>query len=143
MTFRDITSFNISGAIRSITSSISSISSQINHIRTLGSLSRVTTSARPVNSSDIGVMLYSDLGSLVTFTINPNIAQTGDSVHVLRYNSGSARIVAGTGVTIYSVVGTSTSASFGTIYLRARYSSATLIHMGSNVWVAVGDLGTS
>ena len=143
MTFRDVSAFNVSGKVSELQVSFLNVSNDVESLKRLGYLSRVTSN-RFIYDSDIGRMLYTDSTSAISLNISLGSALSGNTIHFLRYNTGSARIIAGPGgVTIHSVVGSSTSSLPGNIYLRARYSSATLINIEPNVWVAVGDLSTS
>jgi len=57
---------------------------------------------------------------------------TGSQINLIRYGSGTLEVVAAGSVTIYSTPGR---------FLRAQYSSATLLKCAdTNVWMLIGDL---
>jgi len=59
----------------------------------------------------------------------------GSQIHIIQYGVGKTQVVPVSGtVTIYATPGT---------YLRARYSSATLLKCDTNTWLLTGDLSDS
>lgn len=71
-----------------------------------------------------------------TITVPPNssVNFTADAtqVTIARYGAGDVDIAAGVGVTIRS--------ADGVLGLRAQYSTAVLIKIGTNEWYLIGDL---
>jgi hypothetical protein len=60
---------------------------------------------------------------------------TGTSITVVQRGTGKTRILAGAGVTLLATPG---------VYLRARYSSCTLVKTeNANEWFVIGDLAAS
>jgi hypothetical protein len=60
---------------------------------------------------------------------------TGTSITVVQRGTGKTRILAGSGVTLLATPG---------VYLRARYSSCTLVKTeNANEWFVIGDLAAS
>jgi len=59
----------------------------------------------------------------------------GAQIHIIQYGSGKTQVVGASGVNIYATPGA---------YLRAQYSSATLLKCGTaNTWMLMGDLSAS
>jgi hypothetical protein len=73
--------------------------------------------------------------SPVTVTIPPSVFSTGNTINVQSIGVGLTTFAQGAGVTITSTGATSTAPA-----LRARYSAATVICIGSNTFTIVGDL---
>ena len=77
-------------------------------------------------------------GSPNTVTVPTNASVTfpvGSQIHIIQYGAGKTQIlpVAGT-PTIYGTPGQ---------FLRAQYSSATLLKCDTNIWMLMGDLSAS
>ncbi|MGA1379864.1 MAG: hypothetical protein ACO3Z2_07920 [Chitinophagaceae bacterium] len=72
----------------------------------------------------------------VTVPTNASVAfPIGSQIHIIQYGSGKTQVIPVSGtVTIYATPGT---------YLRARYSSATLLKCDTNIWMLMGDLSAS
>jgi 3D (Asp-Asp-Asp) domain-containing protein len=99
--------------------------------------------AQEINTqADTYTLVVSDAGKLVKCTketvmnvIVPTDAAevftVGQRVDILGYGAGQVEIVGDTGVTIRATP---------TGKLRAQYSTASIIKIGTNEWVAVGDL---
>ena len=66
-----------------------------------------------------------------TIVTVPNILNTGDQITVLSKGTGIIELKGDTGVTVNATPGR---------YLRAQWSSATLVKLGNNSWLAIGDL---
>jgi len=89
-------------------------------------------------SGDEGKLFPMDSTSARTFTINADgtgglTFANGTQFNVWRQNTGSVTIVAGASVTIRSALG---------LVLRAQYSAATIVKVGSNLWFVTGDTTT-
>ena len=76
-----------------------------------------------------------DNSSAITLTVPPSVFSTGDQINVQTIGTGQVTFAQGAGVTITSAGGTSTAPK-----IRSRYSSATVICVGSNSFTIVGDL---
>jgi len=72
----------------------------------------------------------------VTVPTNASVAwPVGSQIHIIQYGAGKTQVVpVSNTVTIYATPGT---------YLRARYSSATLLKCDTNTWLLTGDLSDS
>lgn len=72
----------------------------------------------------------------VTVPTNASVAfPVGSQIHIIQYGSGKTQVIPVSGtVTIYATPGT---------YLRAQYSSATLLKCDTNIWMLMGDLSAS
>lgn len=89
------------------------------------------TAAYTLQSSDVNTMVQ--MNGAFAFTVNTGLSgvSTGSQIHLLALTAGVS--VTGTGVTLNGTPG---------LKLRTAYSSATLICLGTNNWVLVGDLAT-
>lgn len=88
--------------------------------------------------ADKDSLITADNASPVTVTIPPSSSVTfavGDLVNVVQKGTGQVTFEQGSGVTIRSTGVTSTAPK-----LRTRYSSATCIYEGSDVWYVIGDI---
>jgi len=72
----------------------------------------------------------------VTVPTNASVAwPVGSQIHIIQYGTGKTQVIPVSGtVTIYATPGT---------YLRAQYSSATLLKCGTNIWMLMGDLSAT
>lgn len=72
----------------------------------------------------------------VTVPTNASVAfPIGSQIHIIQYGTGKTQVIPVSGtVTIYATPGT---------YLRAQYSSATLLKCDTNIWMLMGDLSAS
>jgi len=72
----------------------------------------------------------------VTVPTNASVGwPIGSQIHIIQYGAGKTQVVpVSNTVTIYATPGT---------YLRAQYSSATLLKCETNVWLLTGDLSAS
>lgn len=93
----------------------------------------VNTTAKTANyalaTTDVNTMIQMNGAFQFSVTTALSSLPAGSQIHLLALTSGVT--VVGTGVTLNGTPGTS---------LRAAYSSATLICLGTNNWVIVGDL---
>jgi hypothetical protein len=80
-------------------------------------------------TSDVNTMVQMNGAFQFSVTTGLSSLTAGSQIHLLALTSGVT--VVGTGVTLNGTPGTN---------LRTAYSSATLICLGTNVWVIVGDL---
>jgi hypothetical protein len=94
-----------------------------------------TAANRTLQLSDAGRLIAVDNPSeTITITVPPESSvnfPTGTHIDVARLGVGAVAIAAGAGVTANATPG---------LNLRARYSTATLIKVGTNSWIVVGDL---
>jgi hypothetical protein len=84
--------------------------------------------------SDLGKLITMDNSSPMTVTVPLDSSQAftiGDKIDILRKGSGSLTITQEAGVTVNATPGK---------MLRSQWSSATLIKLDTNMWVAIGDL---
>lgn len=80
-----------------------------------------------MNTSSVNTVIVPTNAS-VAFSI-------GSQINIVQYGSGRTQVVPSSGtVTIYATPGP---------YLRAQYSSATLVKFETNVWLLIGDLGAT
>ena len=79
------------------------------------------------------VVTASNAGA-ITITVPPNVYVAGDIITVVQTGAGQVTFAEGAGVTINSV-GTADAPK-----LRAQYSAAQVICVGSNSFVIVGDI---
>ena len=87
--------------------------------------------------TDEGKTVTSSNTSAQTITVPPNSSVAfpiGAEILVTQIHTGQATIAAGAGVTV--------SSADSALKLRARYSSASLIKVGTDLWYAFGDLST-
>lgn len=73
--------------------------------------------------------------SPITVTIPPSVFSVGNQINVYQRGAGQVTFAQGSGVTIRSTGATSTAPK-----LRAQFSAATIICIGSNDFLVVGDL---
>ena len=72
--------------------------------------------------------------NIVTVPTNSSVAfPIGTQIHIIQYGAGKTQVT-GAGVVIYSTPGN---------FLRAQYSSATLLKCDTNIWMLMGDLSAS
>lgn len=81
-------------------------------------------------------MNVASTANTVTVPTNASVAfPIGSQIHIIQYGSGKTQVIPVSGtVTIYATPGT---------YLRAQYSSATLLKCDTNIWMLIGDLSAS
>jgi hypothetical protein len=87
---------------------------------------------------DAGKFITASNASAITVTIPPisSVAYpVGTQLNIIQKGAGQVTFAAGAGVTINS-----TGATAAAPKLRVRYSSATAVHEGSDVWYVVGDI---
>ena len=106
-------------------------------------LSDVVTNAQTATYtlvlSDKNKMIEMNVGSanILYVPTNASVAfPVGSTIDILQTGSGKTQIAA-------SSSGTTTINSASGLYLRAQWSSATLIKRATDTWVVVGDLATS
>lgn len=86
---------------------------------------------------DRSQIIEMNVGSANTVTVPTNTTAAfpiGTQITIIQNGTGKTQIVAAVGVTILSTPG---------LFLRTRYSSATLIKRATNEWYAFGDLSAS
>jgi hypothetical protein len=81
-------------------------------------------------TGDLAKMVTINSASTTVVTV-PNILNTGDQITVLSKGTGTVELRGDTGVIVNATPGR---------YLRAQWSSATLVKLGNNSWLAIGDL---
>lgn len=81
-------------------------------------------------------MSVTSTANTVTVPTNASVAfPIGSQIHIIQYGTGKTQVIPVSGtVTIYATPGT---------YLRAQYSSATLLKCDTNIWMLMGDLSAS
>jgi len=83
---------------------------------------------------DKNKVIEMNVGSANTVTVPLNSAHAfpiGSQVTITQYGAGKTQVVATGGVTVRATPGS---------YLRAQYSTATLIKRGTDEWYLIGDL---
>jgi len=89
------------------------------------------TGTYSTQSGDAGVVLRSTASSNYTLTVT-NTLTAGKQIDVIQYGTGQITFSAGSGVTLNSAGGKLKTAS--------QYSAATIMCVGSGLYVVVGDL---
>jgi hypothetical protein len=91
------------------------------------------SSSRDLTNTDFsgGKTLLVDSGSAVALNIPSGLTRTSP-VLIVRQGTGTVTVTAGGGVTLNS--------ADGNVALRVRYSSASIIPVGTNSYILVGDL---
>jgi hypothetical protein len=87
---------------------------------------------------DAGKFITASNASAITVTIPPSgdvAYPVGTQLNIIQKGAGQVTFAQGSGVTINSTGATATAPK-----LRVRYSSATAVYEGSNVWYVVGDI---
>ena len=87
--------------------------------------------------ADQGKIVEMNVGSPVQLTVPPNSSVAfpiGTQINVMQYGAGKVQIAQGSGVIVRGTPG---------LYLRAQYSSATLIKRATDEWYLIGDLSAS
>jgi len=81
-------------------------------------------------------MNVTSTANTVTVPTNASVAfPVGSQIHIIQYGTGKTQVIPVSGtVTIYATPGA---------YLRAQYSSATLLKCDTNIWMLMGDLSAS
>lgn len=81
-------------------------------------------------------MNVTSTANTVTVPTNASVAfPIGSQIHIIQYGTGKTQVIPVSGtVTIYATPGA---------YLRAQYSSATLLKCDTNIWMLMGDLSAS
>jgi hypothetical protein len=87
---------------------------------------------------DAGKFITASNASAITVTIPPSgdvAYPVGTQLNIIQKGAGQVTFAQGSGVTINSTGATATAPK-----LRVRYSSATAVYEGSNIWYVVGDI---
>ena len=87
--------------------------------------------------ADQGKIVEMNIGSAVQVTVPPNTDVAfpiGTQINVMQYGAGKVQVAQGAGVVVRGTPG---------LYLRAQYSSATLIKRATDEWYLIGDLSAS
>ena len=81
-------------------------------------------------------MSVTSTANTVTVPTNASVAfPIGSQIHIIQYGTGKTQVIPVSGtVTLYATPGA---------YLRAQYSSATLLKCDTNIWILMGDLSAS
>lgn len=81
-------------------------------------------------------MNIASTANTVTVPTNASVAfPTGSQIHIIQYGTGKTQVIPVSGtVILYATPGA---------YLRAQYSSATLLKCDTNIWMLMGDLSAS
>jgi hypothetical protein len=97
-------------------------------------LNAQTGTSYTLQLTDLAKLVTMDNGSAMTLTVPLNSSvsfQIGDRIDILRKGSGELTIDYAVGVVINGTPG---------LKLRAQWSSATLVKLDTDIWVALGDL---
>jgi hypothetical protein len=89
------------------------------------------TAAYTLSATDKNKVVVITSATTANVTINTGVLSQGDVVYIIRNGSGACAVTAGAGTTVNGTPG---------LNLRAQYSSAALICIGSESFVLVGDL---
>jgi len=84
--------------------------------------------------SDLAKLVTMDNAGTMTLTVPTNASQgfaIGDKIDILRKGAGALTVAGAGGVTVNGTPG---------LKLRAQWSSATLVKLGTDAWVLIGDL---
>lgn len=84
--------------------------------------------------SDLAKLVTMDNAGAMTLTVPTNASEgfaTGDKIDILRKGAGTLTVAGAGGVTVNGTPG---------LKLRAQWSSATLVKLGTDSWVLIGDL---
>ena len=87
--------------------------------------------------ADQGKIVEMNVGSPVQLTVPPSSSVAfpiGTQINIMQYGTGKVQIAQGSGVTVRGTPG---------LYLRAQFSSATLIKRATDEWYLIGDLSAS
>jgi hypothetical protein len=104
-------------------------------VQTLGAKAGNYTLAAGDAAETIIIMDSSSANDLTVPPASSVAFATGTSITVVQRGTGKTRILAGAGVTLLATPG---------IYLRARYSSCTMVKTeNANEWFVIGDLAAS
>ena len=104
-------------------------------VQTLGAKAGNYTLAAGDSAETIIIMDSSSANDLTVPPASSVSFGTGTSITVIQRGTGKTRILAGAGVTLLATPG---------VYLRARYSSCTLVKTeNANEWFVIGDLAAS
>jgi sporulation protein YlmC with PRC-barrel domain len=81
-------------------------------------------------------MSVTSTANTVTVPTNASVAfPIGSQIHIIQYGSGKTQVIPVSGtVILYATPGN---------FLRAQYSSATLLKCDTNIWMLMGDLSAS
>lgn len=93
-----------------------------------------SASAYTIVSGDAGKYIEMTSASSNTVTIPSGIGADGSQIVIVQYGAGKTQVVGGAGVTVRATPGA---------YLRAQYSSATLLRRSSTEWFLFGDLSAT
>lgn len=119
-------------AIRSLGSSVDSALGQLTlNAQTGTTYTFVLTDNRNklVTASNASAQTY-------TIPLNSSVAfPTGSSINVIQIGAGQVTIQGASGVTVASTGATATAPK-----LRAQYSAATLVKVGTDSWYVIGDI---
>lgn len=97
-------------------------------------LNAQTVTGYTLQLTDLAKLITMDNSSAMTLTVPANSSvsfQIGDRIDILRKGSGELTITNAVGVVINGTPG---------LKLRAQWSSATLVKLDTDTWVALGDL---
>jgi hypothetical protein len=84
--------------------------------------------------TDDGAVVTMNVGSANNLTVPPNSSvafSIGTQITVIQVGAGQTTVVAGSGVTLNSTPG---------LKLRAQFSVATCLKVGTDTWIVAGDL---
>lgn len=119
-------------AIRSLGSSVDSALGQL----TLNAQTGTTYTFVLTDNRNKLVTASNASSQTYTIPLNSSVAfPTGSMINIVQIGAGQVTIQGASGVTVASTGATSTAPK-----LRAQYSAATLIKVGTDSWYVIGDL---
>ena len=116
---------------------ISNIQTQFNDTATLDLQINAQSASYTLALTDNYKLVTMSSASAINLTVPPNSSvafPVGANITIVGIDTGQISIVAAAGVTIYS--------ADSKLKLRIRYSSATLIKIGTDTWLLIGDIAT-
>lgn len=97
------------------------------------SLNAQTGTTYTLVAGDLNALVTLSNASAITLTVPLNVFTVGDQINLMQLGLGQVTVSGAVGVTVNGTPGTK---------LRARYSGATLICVGTNDFVVVGDIAS-
>lgn len=123
---------NGASAIRSLGSSVDSALGQL----TLNAQTGTTYTFVLTDNRNKLVTANNSSAQTYTIPLNSSVAfPTGSIINIIQIGTGQVTIQGASGVTVASTGATSTAPK-----LRARYSAASMIKVGTDSWYVVGDI---
>jgi len=111
------------------------VDNAISAISTIVNINNQSGTSYTLVASDAGKLVTASNSNAITVTIPPSIYTNGQLIYVQAAGAGAVTFAAGSGVNI-----TSTGATPASPKLRAQYSAASVICLGSNNFTVIGDI---